>query len=211
MQSLIIIGSRAKCEDYTQEFLKSKKILPYNVVRFESVLKISYVSILKKKLSIKSSELESRVIVIESEITYEAQNALLKILEEPPLRVFVLIFTQSSDLLISTIVSRCEAIFLEKEKKDTLSNIEAFDIYNKSDTSNFTKTYLLLKSFNFLSSMEDFEKFMVSYRRFIIQQLMQYGPLDKKMISDFIHFFDNYSLLKNNNVNRRLMVESESL
>jgi hypothetical protein len=41
-------------------------------------------------------------------MTPEAQNALLKILEEPPPRVYIVLETQSSSLLLPTVVSRCE-------------------------------------------------------------------------------------------------------
>jgi hypothetical protein len=45
-------------------------------------------------------------------LTQEAQNALLKVLEEPPPHAYILCEVASSSLLLPTVVSRCEVITL---------------------------------------------------------------------------------------------------
>ncbi len=53
----------------------------------------------------------SVVIVMEAhKATIEAQNAFLKVLEEPPASVIIILVTERVDLLLPTIVSRCSEI-----------------------------------------------------------------------------------------------------
>lgn len=51
-------------------------------------------------------------------MTPEAQNALLKTLEEPPPRVRMLLESESEHLLLPTIVSRCSIVRLSAEGQD---------------------------------------------------------------------------------------------
>ena len=49
----------------------------------------------------------------------QAQNKLLKLLEEPPAGVVFILLAESSDALLSTVVSRCSCYWLEEgERKD---------------------------------------------------------------------------------------------
>ncbi len=56
---------------------------------------------------IKPNEAVNKVYFISERMTAEAQNALLKILEEPPQNVKFVIITESSTLLLQTVRSRC--------------------------------------------------------------------------------------------------------
>lgn len=57
---------------------------------------------------------KSRVIIIEGaeHLSEEAANALLKLLEEPPPHLLLLLLTASPDLILPTILSRCQRIDL---------------------------------------------------------------------------------------------------
>ena len=56
---------------------------------------------------IKPNEASNKVYFISDKMTTEAQNALLKILEEPPPGIKFVIISESSTLLLQTIRSRC--------------------------------------------------------------------------------------------------------
>ncbi len=64
---------------------------------------------IKEFLGIKPFEAAAKVVVIleAQSLTLEAQNALLKTLEEPPARSFVILAAPHEKLLLPTIVSRC--------------------------------------------------------------------------------------------------------
>lgn len=68
-------------------------------------------------------------------LTIEAQQALLKILEEPPPHVYMICEAESADQLAPTIVSRCQIIRISEERQ----------IYSHQDIAVSTITSLLTK------------------------------------------------------------------
>jgi len=81
---------------------------------------------LKRILSLYASEGGYRLAVINSaeNLTEEAQNSLLKIMEEPGERTIFILVAENKDLLFPTIVSRCISIYFspvgEKEIREFL-------------------------------------------------------------------------------------------
>lgn len=65
---------------------------------------------IKEHFSLKPYSAKGRVVIIEdaSVMTHEAQNALLKTLEEPPEEAILLLGAPSEANLLPTILSRCE-------------------------------------------------------------------------------------------------------
>ncbi len=55
---------------------------------------------------------ERRLVVVNAKLRAPAQNALLKILEEPPKGVFFILLAESNDFYLPTISSRCQVVFL---------------------------------------------------------------------------------------------------
>lgn len=77
---------------------------------------------LKKQIAIKPIGQIKTVTILEAEkLTLEAQNALLKTLEEPPENTQVILVASKADLLLPTVLSRCQIINLpnKKEKSST--------------------------------------------------------------------------------------------
>lgn len=79
-------------------------------IRIEQVRQLQY------SLSLAPYEADRRVALLPDfhEATYHAWNALLKTLEEPSERVVLLLTAPSTDMLLPTIVSRCEVIPLRQ-------------------------------------------------------------------------------------------------
>ena len=67
---------------------------------------------LKKTVSMKSYENKGRIIIILDAHRFrtEAANSFLKLLEEPPEKVQIILVTSKPNMLLSTIVSRCQQI-----------------------------------------------------------------------------------------------------
>lgn len=73
---------------------------------------------LKKQLNIRSVTNQKLAIILETEkLTVEAQNALLKTLEEPPDGVHLFLQARNTHQLLPTILSRCQIINLSPSKK----------------------------------------------------------------------------------------------
>lgn len=90
-----------------------------------------------EEVSKKPFEGDRKVIIIHegNKLTIQAQNALLKTIEEPPIGVHIIIFCESLELILDTIKSRCEIYKLTPLTKNELYEyikIKGFD-YNESD------------------------------------------------------------------------------
>ncbi len=64
----------------------------------------------------------SRVIIINSaeQMTLEAQNALLKLLEEPPEGTVIMLSVTTTNMLLETVVSRCRVMNIAQPSKQTI-------------------------------------------------------------------------------------------
>ncbi len=89
-------------------------------------LGIDLIRELKKRLARKPYQASQRIVLVPQaeKLTLEAQNALLKTLEEPPKDTTIILTTFKKDTLLPTILSRGQvinhrtALKLEKKKKD---------------------------------------------------------------------------------------------
>ena len=79
---------------------------------------IKKVRILKKKISRKPFQQKYKIIFIKNaeSLTIEAQNALLKTLEEPPSHTIIILSVPCETSLLPTIQSRCRIFHLPREK-----------------------------------------------------------------------------------------------
>ena len=70
----------------------------------------------------KPFEKDKKVIIIHegNKLTIQAQNALLKTIEEPPKGVYIIILCESLELILDTIKSRCEIYILKPLTKSEL-------------------------------------------------------------------------------------------
>lgn len=112
----------------------------------ESSIKIEQIRQMQKKIAEKPIISEKKVYIINDaeKMTIEAQNCLLKTLEEPPEYICIILITSNENKIINTIKSRCTVLnfkpiedealkqFLEKELE--IKNIDETQIkrYNGS-------------------------------------------------------------------------------
>lgn len=84
-----------------------------------------------EEVSKKPYEGDEKVIIIHEgdKLTIQAQNALLKTIEEPPKGVFIILLSESLELLLDTIKSRCQVYKLTPlNKEHMLSFIKKINI-----------------------------------------------------------------------------------
>ncbi len=142
MVSFIIVAKdKKKREAYAKEFAKEQKINPFDITLIEKdvtsktaaqSIGIEVVKQIQKKVFLKPIRSKNKLVIIEDAqlLTPEAQNALLKILEEPPANTLIFLGTPTTQALLPTILSRCQVITLEEEQKKvtekTLNELNAF-------------------------------------------------------------------------------------
>ena len=146
----------------------------------KSVLKESY---------LKSDKLR-RIILIAKEYKEEAQNALLKLLEETPSGLFIYIVTPSKNIIIDTIKSRLPLFIIDKSSNDFI-----IDSYLLSRLKNIDYE-CIYRSVDLYSKMDRQEllDFLKSLLKAFLEEKI---PLNKKQLEAFWNSYELISLNAN--------------
>ena len=141
MVSFIVSARDKKIrEAYVKDYAAKEKINIFDITLIEKdtskkttqSIGIEDIKIMQEKLFLKPIRSANKLLVIEDAqlLTPEAQNALLKVLEEPPAHTIIILGTESSSALLPTIISRCQLIVLEEEQKklseETIEELNTF-------------------------------------------------------------------------------------
>jgi DNA polymerase III gamma/tau subunit len=112
---------------------------------------------LQKWLILKPFQEEIKVALIKEAqaLTPEAQNALLKTLEEPPAKSRLILTVPEESLLLLTVVSRCRIIALKQKPQVVLSLEETSDLTNLAHR---LKTLSIGERFEKLESLSLFKE-----------------------------------------------------
>ena len=124
MHAYFIAGGNEEIRaDKVQKFLADWRIAPADQIFItdeEEHIGIGAVREFQKRLMLTPFQSDRTVgIIMHAErLTTEAQNALLKLLEEPPPSAFIILTAQSADAVLPTIISRCTVIPLTEKTSD---------------------------------------------------------------------------------------------
>lgn len=117
---LIVARDKNLSSSHTSSLLKERKIDPIDIdIRsYEKAVGIEDVRNIRKSILLKPFRSKTKAVIIETYegITIEAQNSLLKILEEPPGNTIIVITAPKKDSFLPTIISRCKIIALQEDK-----------------------------------------------------------------------------------------------
>ncbi len=110
-------------DSFIGNFIAEHNIAQFNVTTYSDAIKIDDVRGIKKKLSMKV--MHDELYVFQNSLTVEAQNALLKSIEEVGEKVHFIFCVSSRDQLIPTVRSRCLEIYLSTpySSDETLTEI----------------------------------------------------------------------------------------
>lgn len=152
-QSVIFIGDNEKLDFFLKnKFFKFNPNSPDNLVinrkTNKKSLGIGELKTLKEFSYLKSYNRKEKFIKIEDgeTLTIEAQNSLLKLLEEPPEYTLIVIRCNKQPNFLNTIFSRCAVIDTEEKDKTTenLSDIKT-DIKNFLDLELYERIVFINK------------------------------------------------------------------
>lgn len=128
MQTFLII-SRSK---EAQEKEVEKLLVPFHIDAFdiakivpEQSIGIGSIREVKRLISLKPYRSHTKAVVIKEAqtLTIEAQNALLKTLEEPPEHtIIILLVSTNVEALLPTVISRCQVIQLPTTNPELLKD-----------------------------------------------------------------------------------------
>lgn len=98
--------------------------LSSNTDKFEAI-KIEDIRQLQRDINLKAYEAKKKIFIIDNahNLTPEASNAMLKILEEPPPDSLIILISHKPSLLFKTIISRCQILKFYPLPREKLKEI----------------------------------------------------------------------------------------
>lgn len=228
MTSFIVIATdKTKRDEYIHNFCNKQKIDAFDqtTLTLETSVKQNTASIgiedikqMQKKIFLKPIKSESKVIIIDEAelLTVEAQNALLKILEEPPAHTLIILSTNTKETLLPTILSRCQIIQLEeeqqtlseKEKAELNTFLEEFSKWGIGERLKKAETLAKDKE----KAIDWLGKLILVLREDILASYASNNGTMKQSNNELIKSFQTlHTTLKTTNVNPRFAIENTFL
>lgn len=183
MQSFLITGSDEKGRLKKAEQTVGKKLSEFEnnpdlilLEAGENSIGIEEVRNLQEKLSLKPFAEKEKIAVIKEaqNLTTEAQNALLKTLEEPNKTTKIYLTAPDSYWLLPTIVSRCENIRLPSKSQVELNEKEfqeMLEIVNKILNSSVGRRFKIVEEEGIAKDRASASKFL-NKLTFVARQLI---------------------------------------
>lgn len=219
------IGKFSLIESFTSAFENNPLICQERLIITPGDSKIGINEIKKIKFFLHNAPILSnfRSVIIDSanKMTTEAQNAVLKIVEEAPSYAFIIFITQDSDTLLPTLSSRLRKIYFSRVKNELIMswlqenyNVSKTEAQNIADVS-FGRPGLALELINkkdFLQppqipikfdSVEEYEQFIKYSLIYLYQNKESNWKLIKKIINKM-------ELSSKFNLNKKLQIQSIS-
>ncbi len=225
MTSFIIVSTdKTKRDEYIQKFCTEHNIdsfdrtnltLETSVKQNTQSIGIEDIKQMQKKIFLKPIKSEMKAVIVNDAqlLTHEAQNALLKVLEEPPAHTLLFLSTTSKETLLPTILSRCHIVELETDeiKLSEKEHAEFEDFIAKVSKLSVGER---LKKAEVLA--KDKDKAIIWIGKLIIilrEQLLSSSNNEAMMqLSNRIKLFQTlHTLLKTTNVNPRFAIENTLL
>jgi len=161
----------------------------------------------------KSENIKVGIIYEANKLTNEAQNAILKLLEEPPEDTILLLIGKNRNMLLSTVRSRC--LFISKN--ELVSNTEISGIVKEFVNSTFGQRIKILDEY-FSSkdkldklSTERVENFLIAFLDFLNIQALNNEQITSKPISNMIELVEQLYLATRQKVGTKLIMDCLSL
>ena len=108
------------------------------VVPYKRILRIGAIRQLEREANFLPYEAQSRVFIVEDadKMNDNASNALLKTLEEPPSTSFIILIASRADILLPTILSRCQVVrFAPVEASEIEKHLLATEKFSTDDAA----------------------------------------------------------------------------
>jgi DNA polymerase III delta prime subunit len=148
-----------------------------------------------------------RVVVINPAdvLTHEAQNALLKLLEEPPPRTLIILIAHHLEALLVTVRSRCQAVYFVRP--DATGSSDSADLTaDAASVEVLTVFDRLLLAGRLAAAGADLSHFGESLHRRVIIRL-QAGELDSRTANLWLAALERFRLHLRAKVTARVALE----
>lgn len=222
MTSFIIIAKeKKKREAYSKAFAAKHAIDLFDITLIEKdattkpvtqSIGIEVIKRMQNKLFLKPIKSENKLVIIEDAqlLTTEAQNALLKVLEEPPAHTLIMLATETKEALLPTIISRCQIIHLEETaKKLSEKDLEAYTTF--VEHLGALTIGECLKKAEVLAKDKNKAIVWIQNIMILLREKLLATPEDTSLLETIRSFQSLHTLLKTTNVNPRFAIENTLL
>lgn len=175
---------------------------------------VSEIKILKQKLYLKPLRGTTKALVIQNAelLTIPAQNALLKVLEEPPNNTYIILSTERKEALLRTIISRCKIVSLATLRDGSEDEMGEFKtLMQQLPEFSIGESLKLAQdlSKNKQQAINWLEKSILAGRALLINALSEKKSTKKRTYILLLRkLADTYTVLKTTNANTRLQLET---
>jgi hypothetical protein len=199
MNNLFLVGSRQNSQKSIDTYIKDKEFSPFETEIFEDEVKIDNSRQIKHSLSRK--EKSKKLYIFSGGLTIEAQNALLKSIEESSENIYFIFCCENENSLLPTIRSRCFVV------QTGLSEIPDTEILGLIETAQKGQdSWIVIDRLSEQVSKKGFGPVMQTLRFLVLNNtqsssILAYYIMCKKLLA-------LQTLVKNNNINEKIVIES---
>ncbi|OGH18750.1 MAG: hypothetical protein A2868_03190 [Candidatus Levybacteria bacterium RIFCSPHIGHO2_01_FULL_40_15b] len=205
MASYVLAGDLESKNEFLAKLIKEENIKSYNLFDYQETLKIPQVREIKKLLSTKAFSGAKRLFVIR-DATLEAQNALLKTLEE--LHEDTSFIFSNEAILIPTILSRTQILNFKRRKVDVDANLSSMLENFLKGNMDLSSTFLFSEELFTQSPDLNFANLIFCLREILFKQIQEDSfekiGLTLRLLKSLYRYL---SFVENNNLNKKLLFE----
>lgn len=221
MHSFAIISNSIKIQKTeTEKILNEFKISKFDLISITDANNtIKDVRNAEKLLTLNASRYKPQALVVESieKLSQEAQQALLKTLEEPPKNTIIIIEANSHDGVLPTILSRTHIIYksgklalTEKENKE-ITSFWLKIIKNGSISNRLSASAIIASTYSERSDLESWiDKQIIFFRSLLLKRVgdittkKTLTPMNITQIIKLLIFSKKYNQA---NINMKLLID----
>ena len=185
-----------------------------DTVDFEKSVGIEDVRRVQEKIYLKPLKGKTKAVILKAYngLTIEAQNALLKILEEPPNNTIIILLVETGSQVLPTILSRCKNIAIDdkREKFGELEEDRIAEVLSSLSASGAGKKLRLAQEFG--KSREEaiswLEKMIIILRKNIIEEINKDTVFEQNKIKILKKMQNTHTIIKTTNINQRFALKN---
>jgi DNA polymerase III delta prime subunit len=208
---LIIASNKDSVNTYVSALLKERGVNPLdiNFQTFEKAMGIEDVRNLQGQILLKPFRGKTKAVILEvyENITPEAQNALLKVLEEPPANTVIIITAAKKELILPTIISRCKVVLLQ-EKEIKLTKDDSSKLQDDLNILLNGKTGDKLKIAEIIAKNKEDVALWLERMTVFIGNKLTHEDHDLKYLNLLKELQKTYKNIKSTNVSQRVALEN---
>jgi len=199
MNNLFLVGDPILTSKYISEFIKKNNFTNFDIITYNERIKIEDARIIKKSLGYKISS--KKLYLFLGDITAEAQNSLLKNVEEANDYIYFIFVSRNEDSLLPTLRSRCLVVKLHSDIKayEPTYSIVKSACENKDNWSMLDEIYTSLGDRDLAEIVPVLRQLMLERTQY--DDISSYYYYCKKILCLL-------PLVQKNNVNSRIVIES---